>query len=122
MYYRTDGAQPLAPRLSFTEFCERHVHASDTCAHPTRHRNQYDGFCDAAGNNVMDYIYRVEDFATAVVEIAERTEGRIPLAAVRYKHNHPSPADTYRQLYTDRTRRLIAQHYELDIDHFKYTF
>jgi hypothetical protein len=31
-------------------------------------------------------------------------------------------ASKYRDMYSERTRKIIAQRFEKDIDHFQYTF
>ena len=109
-------------RMPFERFVERHVHASDTCRHPTLHRDQLDWLCDEGGKVIVDYVYRVEEFHRAVRDIEERTEGRLRLDARRLNVNPASPAARYRELYSDRTRALVARRFERDIDHFGYRF
>ncbi len=108
--------------ISFENFCEKHIYASDTCIYPTLHANQLDWLVDESGEMVMDYIYKVENFDQAVQEIAERTNGRVQLSIRRSNYNPQSKSREYRNLYNDRTRRLIAERFEKDIDYFKYTF
>ena len=45
--------------LSFDEFVKNHFYASDTCVHPTLHRNQIDWLCDENGMVLMDYIFLI---------------------------------------------------------------
>ena len=108
--------------MSFEAFVEGHALASDTCREPTRHRNQIDWLCDESGEIIMDYVYRVEDFETAIGEIRDRTDGRLVLQPQRLNVNPRSASTRYRSMYTDHTRKLIARNFERDIDHFKYTF
>lgn len=121
IYSRREGVQ-LGKELSFDDFCEQHVYASDTCFHPTRHRNQLDWLCDENGECLMDYVYKVENFKGALSEIEERTNGRIKLAFREANKNPNSKSNNYQKYYSDRARKLIAKHFEKDIDYFKYTF
>ncbi len=121
LYYRREGIQ-VRKRISFEEFCVNHVYASDTCVHPTLHRNQIDWLCDENGNCLMDYIYKVEEFDIAMNEIFERTNGRICFKKTKANKNPRSRSEQYRELYTERTKKLIAKRFEKDIDYFKYTF
>lgn len=121
LYHRREGVQ-AEEHMSFTEFCQRHRYASDTCRFPTRHRNQLDWLCDESGECVMDYVFKVEEFEKAIDEVAERTNGRIQLEPVKKNVNPGSRSRRYRSLYTDETKKLIAKRFEKDIDYFGYTF
>ena len=121
MYSRREGVQIKAD-MSFDEFCQQHIYASDTCFYPTLHHNQLDWLCDENGKCLMDYVYKLEDFEKALVEIAEKTSGRIILQKEDANRNPDSGSRSYRDLYTDETKKLIAKHFEKDIDFFKYTF
>jgi hypothetical protein len=121
LYSRREGVS-VREDLTFEQFCERHRNASDTCVHPTFHKNQCDWHCDENGVNLLDYVYRLEDFPRAIEEIRERTNGRIQLIDLKRNKNPGSKSMNYRSMYTDRTRKLIAKHFEKDIDTFKYTF
>lgn len=121
LYSRREGVR-VAGHISFQDFCERHIYASDTCIYPTLHANQIDWLTDESGNMVMDYIYKVENFDKAIEEIYEQTDGRIQLKVKRANHNPQSQSQSYRDLYNDHTRQLIAKRFEKDIDYFKYAF
>ncbi len=121
LYMRREGIQ-VADKMSFEEFCEQLNYASDTCRHPTLHSNQLDWLCDDSGRSLMDYVYRLEDFDQAIKEIAERTDGRLQLVSINANSNPKSLSRSYRDLYTDHAREMIAARFEKDIDHFKYTF
>ena len=125
LYFRNKGRREGRREInanSFEEFCRHHLYASDRCTHPTLHKNQYDWFCDENGENLMDYIYKMENFAEAIVEIKNRTEGRLNLEYLHKNKNRHSPVKNYRDLYNDATRQIIAKRFEKDIDLFKYTF
>ena len=121
LYYRREGLQ-VNDSLSFDKFCRNHHYASDTCRHPTLHKNQLDWLCDENGKCLMDYVYKLEDFDDAINEIAERTNGRLQLASKTANRNPNSLSLTYRELYTEETKKIIAKRFEKDIDYFKYTF
>jgi hypothetical protein len=121
LYFRREGVQ-TREKMTFDEFCRLHMHASDTCRQPTLHHNQLDWLCDKNGKCIMDYVYRLEDFELAVHEIAERTDGRIRLESKMSNVNPNSGSRAYRDLYTEETKRLIADRFQKDIDFFKYTF
>ncbi|MEL6453213.1 MAG: sulfotransferase family 2 domain-containing protein [Cyanobacteria bacterium J06623_5] len=121
LYFRTQGVQ-VSQKISFDDFCEGHHHASDTCLHPTLHQNQLDWLVDESGQVVLDYIYKLEDFSEAINEISKRTDGRIQLQNKTSNKNPKSNSSSYRDIYSDYTRRLIAKRFEKDIDFFEYTF
>lgn len=121
LYYRQEGVQ-VSGRLSFEEFCDRHLYASDTCLHPTLHCNQLDWICDESGECIMDYVYKLENFERAMVEIKERTDGRLDLANLNRNKNPKSQSRNYRVQYTEKTKKIIAKRFEKDIDYFKYVF
>jgi len=121
LYLRREGITASA-QLSFENFCEQHLYASDTCYYPTLHRNQLDWLCDENGQCIMDYVYRLEDFSDAVGEIAEQTDGRVQLEMKWENVNRGDAGPGYRDYYSDETRKLIATRFEKDIDYFKYTF
>lgn len=121
LYSRREGVK-TKDKISFDEFCKNHIYASDTCFHPTLHQNQLDWLCDRNGQCIMDYVYRLEDFEQAINEIAERTDGRVQLKRKNANRNPDSNSCSYRDLYTEETRNLIAKRFEKDIEFFQYTF
>lgn len=121
LYFRCEGIT-VKDRLSFDAFCRSHTHASDTCKHPTLHLNQLDWLCDENGRCLTDYVYKLEDFDRAIDEIAQRTNGRIRLYSKKENVNPNSGSDSYRELYTEETKKLIASRFQKDIDFFGYTF
>lgn len=121
LFFRREGVQ-LKDRMSFEDFLDKHLYASDTCRQPTLHKNQLDWLCDESGRCIMDYVYKVENFELAIKEIEERTEGRLRLVNRAKNTNPKSPSQNYRELYSNRTRKIIAERFQKDIDYFKYTF
>ena len=121
LYFRRERIK-VSESLTFEEFCEQHAYASDACAHPTLHKNQFDWLCDESGGLLMDFVYKVEEFDDAIREIRERTEGRVDLVQKVLNRNPQSRSSDYRSMYNQRTKDLIAKVYEKDIDWFKYSF
>ena len=121
LYFRQEGVISHN-RISFEEFCENHAYASDTCSHPTLHSNQLDWLTDEDGRIGVDYVYKIEEFESSLAEIREMTNGRINLQFLVANTNPLSRADRYRDMFTDRTRQLIARRFEKDIDTFRYAF
>jgi hypothetical protein len=121
LYFRGEGVKP-SETMSFEAFCERHLYASDTCTRPTLHRDQADWLVDETGAIAVDYVYKVEEFAASIDEIRERSGGRIRLQPLQENVNARSRSERYREVYTDRSRQLIARRFERDIDLFGYVF
>lgn len=121
LYYRNEGVQ-ISETMSFEDFCERHIYASDTCLNPTLHRNQIDWITDEGGKIAVDYVYKIEEFAEKTDEICERSGGRVRLAPLQDNVNARSRSGSYRDLYNNHTRNLIAKRFERDIDTFGYVF
>ena len=108
--------------MTFDHFCENHFFASDTCRHPTLHKNQIDWLLDENETIAMDYIYKVEEFNTVISKISRKTNGRVKLKDQVLNRNQDSQSSTYRDLYSKRSQKIIAERFEKDIDTFKYTF
>ena len=108
--------------MTFDHFCEKHFFASDTCRHPTLHKNQIDWLLDENETIAMDYIYKVEEFNTVINKISRKTNGRVKLKDQVLNRNQDSQSSTYKDLYSKRSQIIIAERFEKDIDTFKYTF
>jgi len=121
LYFRREG-RPLFQEMDFATFCERHFYASDTCKHPTLQRNQLDWLCDESGRSLMDLVCKLESIEEGIRQIAERTGGRVNLTELHDNRNERSQASRYRDMYTERTRKMIAERFEKDIDYFQYSF
>lgn len=121
LYNRREGVQ-VKNEISFEDFCKNHLYASDTCHHPTLHKNQIDWLCDESGQCIMDYVYKLENFDNGIKEIEERTNGRLQLINKKSNNNPNSLSQAYREIYTEETKKMIAKRFEKDIDYFKYTF
>ena len=121
LYFRNEGI-PMSEKITFDQFCEQHCFASDTCRQPTLHNNQVDWLVDKDGTIIVDYVYKVEDFNQAIKEIKRKTNNKILLKNQVLNKNENSKSSSYRDLYSDRTKKLISKRFEKDIDLFKYSF
>jgi hypothetical protein len=121
LFYRKEGVRNQQS-LSFDSFIENHFFASDTCVHPTLHKNQFDWISDENEKILLDYIFKLENFSKAVRDINERTNGLIRLQDTVANKNRSSRSSEYRDLYSDKTKKMIAQRFEKDIDSFQFTF
>ena len=121
LYFRNEGVE-TSDKIDFSEFCEKHLYASDTCKHPTLHKNQFDWLSDENGCLLMNYIYKIEEFEKAIIEIAESTKNRVLLKDLRLNSNPKSKSSKYMEMYDERTKKIIQKTFEKDIDYFKYTF
>ena len=117
---RTIHQRDEKEKISFSEFVERIKFASDTCIHPLKMESQLEWFTDHDGNVLADYIYKLEEFDNAIDIIREETNGLINLKSfTRNKVNEPYK---YRDVYSDKDKKIIAKLFEKDIDFFKYSF
>lgn len=119
LYERREGQQ-MADKMSFEEFVGWINYSSDTCLHPTRHRNQLDWLTDLEGNEAMDFIGRFENLEQDWAEICARLGiGNKPLP---HANKNPGKQKHYTEYYTDKTRALIGEKFKTDIDYFGYAF
>ena len=118
LYERTEPIQ-MKDKMSFDEFVEWIQFSSATCIHSSPHRYQLDWFLDGSGNMLADFIGRFECLERDWAVVADKlgiTEKTLP-------HARENPrARPYTEYYTARTRDLIAQKFEIDIEHFGYDY
>ena len=118
LYERSEPIQ-MKDKMSFDEFVEWIQFSSATCIHSSPHRYQLDWFLDGSGNMLADFIGRFECLERDWAVVADKlgiTEKTLP-------HARENPrARPYTEYYTARTRDLIAQKFEIDIEHFGYDF
>ena len=50
-----------------------HIYASDTCHHTTLHKNQLDTVNFSKRTTLVDFVYKVEEYEDAIIEIKDRT-------------------------------------------------
>ena len=121
LYFRKEGVR-VSKKISFEEFVETHFYASDTCAIPTLHKNQYDWLSDENGDFMMDYVFKLENFESAIQEIKKRTDGKLKLEKLVENKNKESRSADYKELYNNKTKNIIYEQFHRDIDYFKFKF
>ena len=117
LYERMEARQ-MRNEMSFDEFVNWIEYSSSTCIHSTPHRYQLDWFVDPDGKVLADFIGRFERldqdwaFVAQKLGIAET----LPHRRVNPRSRH------YTEYYTARTRELIANKFQVDIEYFGYEF
>jgi chondroitin 4-sulfotransferase 11 len=113
----------LFPGLPFDDFVDWlcSEEGSDQCA--DRHwMSQHIVLADGDGSIVCDFVSRLENLEVDFKTVCE--ELRLP--PIKLPHGNRSRyyqgLHSYRELYNERTRKLIGRRYERDVDTFKYTF
>lgn len=121
LYNRREGVQ-MADSLDFEAFCKKLRYASDTCRNPTRSASQLEWMTGEDGSMLVDYVLRLEDLDAGLREINARTQGRLKLEQRHSNLNPISTAASYRSIYSDRSRDLVAEICRRDIEFFGYEF
>jgi hypothetical protein len=104
--------------MSFDDFVEWMKFASSTCLHPVPHRYQLDWFVDPHGNVIVDFIGKFENLDSDREKVSKRLgiDKALPHENSRARKKH------YTEYYNDRTRKLIAERFAIDIEYFGYEF
>jgi hypothetical protein len=119
LYERKEGLQ-LKSRMTFDEFIDWMKFASSTCLHPVPHRYQLDWFVSPHGDVLMDFIGRYESLEADWGKVAAHL-GIGAFQLPRLNVNAQRARD-YTSYYTDRTRRIIADRFAVDVEYFGYRF
>lgn len=69
------------------------------------------------GQILVDDLFKIEAFQKAYTEIKIKTQGLVEL-----NMNPKSKSTVYRQMFNDKTRKIVSKRFEKDINYFKYTF
>jgi hypothetical protein len=118
LYERREGVQ-LSGKMTFEEFVEWIDCSSDTCIHPTRHKNQLDWFVDNEGKVLVDFIGRFERLQEDWKKICEKLALN---ATLPHANPNLSRKKRYTEYYTNKTRDMIASKFRVDIEYFGYEF
>ncbi|MEQ8909516.1 MAG: sulfotransferase family 2 domain-containing protein [Vicingaceae bacterium] len=92
-------------------------HAADF-AEQSFHYNALDYFTNKRGELMVDKIYRYENLHQEINTIANQ----LNLHPIEIPTLNTTIPKDYREYYTDKSRRLLAQKCKKDIDYFNYTF
>lgn len=118
LYERKEGIQ-LSGEMTFEEFVEWINYSSDTCIHPTRHKNQLDWFVNDEGKMLVDFIGRFErlqdDWKQICMKLA--IDATLP-------HENPNlnRRKHYTEYYSTKTKEMIASKFRVDVEYFGYEF
>jgi hypothetical protein len=119
LYERKEGLQ-MKPLMSFEQFIDWMKYASCTCVHPVPHRYQLDWFVNPHGDVIVDFIGRYESLAADWAKLAERLG--VPGAALPRLNVNVTRNRDYTTYYSERTRRIVAERFAVDIEYFGYHF
>jgi len=119
LYERNEGLC-LKGKMSFEQFIDWMKFASSTCIHPVPHRHQLDWFVNPHGDVIVDFIGRYENLASDWDRIAARL-GIGGTALPRINVN-PHRSRDYTAYYSERTRRIVAERFAVDVEYFGYRF
>jgi chondroitin 4-sulfotransferase 11 len=104
--------------MTFEDFVRVISKIPDTQA--DRHfRSQRCFITDQDGNDLTDFVGRFENLRSDLAFVARRT-GLGPFKL--YHENKSTRPSDYRRMYTEGTKRLIAERYKDDIERFDYRF
>jgi Sulfotransferase family len=118
LYERKEGLQ-LKSKMSFDQFVEWMKFSSCTCTRALPHRYQLDWFVSPHGDILVDFIGRYESLQSDWAKIAARLNANPHLPKKRV--NTERERD-YSKYYSDRTKRIIAERFAVDIEYFGYKF
>jgi len=118
LYLRKEGIQ-LSGKMSFPEFVHWIQNSSDTCIHPSQHKNQIDWFLDENGNIAVDFIGKFENLNEDWGHIAKQLGINTTLP---HANKNPTKKKHYTEYYTDELRDIIADKFHKDIEYFGYSF
>lgn len=118
LFNRKEGLQ-RPDRMTFQEFVGWINYASDTCIHPTKHKNQLDWFLDDQGKLLVDFIGRFERLAEDWKQVCVRLDIQASLPHLNY---NPVNQRHHTEYYTDHTREIIGRKFRVDIEYFDYKF
>ena len=79
-----------------------------------------DWLLDNEGNQIVDYVGKIESYDDDMKIISEKIgikEHQVPVINV-----NPNRNKNYREYYNDASKKMIENHFEWELDTYKYTF
>lgn len=119
LFHRKERGRVGAPE-TFPEFCAWIEHASDTCVHPTTHRNQVDWITDESGAIAVDFVGRFESLHRDFRHVCERLA--TPYLSLAHEKDNRAGRRPYTEYYTPELRDMIGEKFAVDIARFGYAF
>ena len=116
--YERREATELRAQMTFDQFVDWIQYSSSTCIHSSPHRYQLDWFVDPNGKVLADFIGRFERLEQDWAFVARKLglSERLPHSRANPRPRH------YTDYYTERTRRVVAEKFRVDIETFGYLF
>lgn len=119
LYLRNEGLQ-LKDKMSFEEFVDWIQYSSDTCKFPSEKKNQLDWFKNKQGEIAVDYIGKFETLEEDW-EVISKKMG-IKKTIPHENQNSLSSKKHYSEYYNSKTKEIIRQKFNVDVEHFEYSF
>jgi len=119
LFHRKERGRAGAPE-TFPEFCVWIENASDTCVHPTTHRNQLDWLTDESGEIAVDFVGRFENLHHDFQHICTRLG--TPYLPLTHKKSNRAGRKHYTEYYTPELRDTIGEKFAVDVERFGYGF
>jgi Sulfotransferase family len=118
LYERKEGLR-LKSRMSFEDFVDWMKFASSTCMHPVPHRYQLDWFVSPHGDVLADFIGKYENLEADW----EQIRARLGIGQTLPRLNvNPERRRDYTSYYSERTRKIVADRFAVDVEYFGYRF
>ncbi len=118
LFERKEGIQ-MKGTMTFPEFVDWIQYSSDTCVHPSRHKNQMDWFTNDNGDFIVDFIGKFENIEQDWEKIA-REIGAPP--HLPHKNKKRKKGKNFKDYYDERTKEVIREKFGKDIEYFGYSF
>jgi hypothetical protein len=106
--------------LTFDEFLEQLLFGKMVKAHPGRYKwamNQTEWISDSQNEIDCDYIGKFEELPIVWNIVCNQLGIDVDL-----KHNYRTKHKNYREYYTNKTKKIVGNHFKKDIDFFAYDF
>jgi hypothetical protein len=118
LYERKEGIQ-MKDKMVFSEFVHWIENSSDTCIHPSVHKNQLDWFTDSKGSVIVDFIGKFENLESDWKYVAQKIGAPVHL---EHMNKNPNKNKPYQEYYTDDLRDLVFKKFLSDIEYFGYKY
>lgn len=108
---------PFGDFDEFLKYCETRIRTRKRDLYLPHGLPQFEFITDTKGKIILDDVFKLEEITQAISVI----ENKLNVTLYLRKHNTSSHKH-YREYYTDRTKQLVGNMYEQDIETFGYEF
>jgi len=124
-FYRVQGGNGSLDDLSrakhypdsFDAFCER-IEEFKTLPNESMFVSQVDWISDVNAMQIIDFVGRIENIQEDFDIVCEE----LKRPSIKLPHVNKSQHKSYRDIYTSKTKNLVAIAYKDDIERYKYSF